>query len=648
MLSQQRNFKAEHGPARLRADARPVHVDAHLTAVGVDFDLGGVLAAVFIALAAEVDEGLPLVPGGLVEIKRVLAQRAVKGHKPLLVFAVLPALVAAVGGKVKEIPHMRRPEIGPRLDHFEHMLVVQRLVFLGIIALFGAGGVEGGVGVRTVFGKADDALGVFRVVFVEKLIGLLQLAQIPAEVEVIAVDVGDFQDGAVDLQHEHVRHGGEPRGIHPMAQLVERPVVFQQFLIHGAGCGDLVRQAPDRDAGMVVTLGDELTHLVQRVLPPVVHVHGDVGDLRPDHNAVLVAEIIKVLRVLVVGQAQGVGAQFADDVHVSLVVVIGEGVALALEILVTAHAAERVAAAVEEEALFGVAGKDAAAEARGDLITGGQLRRGSIEIGIVHTVPEAHVFNRKLRRALDGLRFAVYGNIHRSGVVPGLHGDGRRFLFQIHDRGHFDPRGAVLQQFKVLRRNSNQLHRAVEPAVKGKIRLLRVHRRIVLVAHAHGQYVLFGKFPAQLHPEGRVSALVTAELFAVEKHIAAHGRAAEFQEQPLSSGFFCRQLAHIPAASAVIVVAAVLAVYGVPGVRQRDGFALRGIGHGGIDGDGGFQKPPSLGESCDLTHFSDLLYAVLPQRARSEPQPSCRRCVSAPLPSQCGQACTCAWPAVCR
>ena len=49
---------------------------------------------------------------------------------------------------------------------------------------------------------------------------MLQLAEIPAEIEVVAVDIRDLEDRAVGLQHEDVRHCGQTGRVHTVAQLV--------------------------------------------------------------------------------------------------------------------------------------------------------------------------------------------------------------------------------------------------------------------------------------------------------------------------------------------------------------------------------------------------------------------------------------------
>ena len=104
-------------------------------------------------------------------------------------------------------------------------------------------------------------------------------------------------------------------------------VVFQQVPVHGAGGGDLVGEAPAHDGGMVVALHHQFFHLGQGVGPAIPHVHGDVGDLRPYHQAVFVAEVVKFLGVLVVGQPDGVGPYFQDEADVLPVFRQGEGIA---------------------------------------------------------------------------------------------------------------------------------------------------------------------------------------------------------------------------------------------------------------------------------------------------------------------------------
>ena len=329
---------------------------------------------------------------------------------------------------------------------------------------------------------------------------------------------------------------------------------------------------------MVIALGDELAHLIERILPPVFHVHRDIRDLRPDDDAVLVAEVVEFLRVLIVGKTQGVRPQFPNDSHIGGMIFIGQRVALALYVLMTAYAPQRIAAPVEEKALFGIAGKHAAAEAGADLVSGGQLCRRSVEIGIFHAVPEMYIFDHELRRALDRLRLAVHRDIDGSGIVPGLHGDDRAIVLQIDDRRDLDAGRAVFLEFKVLFGHGDQVHTAIQPAVEGEVRLLRIDAVVVLVADGDFQEILFRQLSAELHAKGRITSFVTAELFPVQKDLAGVRRAVELQKHPLADGFCGVQLPTIPAGAAIIVVAAVLTVQSVPGVGKRDRFPCRFTG----------------------------------------------------------------------
>ena len=242
---------------------------------------------------------------------------------------------------------------------------------------------------------------------------------------------------------------------------------------------------------MVIALGNELAHLLKRVRAAVCHVHRDVGDLRPDHETVLVAEIVEFLRVLIVRKSERVGADLADDRHVGPVVFEGKRIALAFQVLVARDAAERITAAVQEEAFFRVEIKGAAAEAGGDLVAGFEPGSGGIEEGILNAVPEMHVFDDKFSGGMTihgrhGLRFTVDGHGDGRSVLPGLDRDDGTAGSKIDDRRHFDAGGAVLYQFKMLLRHGNQPHFPVQAAVEGEIGLLGIDAVGVAIVHRNG------------------------------------------------------------------------------------------------------------------------------------------------------------------
>ena len=123
-----------------------------------------------------------------------------------------------------------------------------------------------------------------------------------------------------------------------MAQVVQLAVVIQHVLLVLGGDGDLVGNAPADDAGVVVVLDDQLFHLADGVLAAVGHVLTDVGDLGPNNHADLVAQIIEVLVVLIMSQADGVGTDLFDQGHVFVVHLAGDGVAQALAVLMAGNA----------------------------------------------------------------------------------------------------------------------------------------------------------------------------------------------------------------------------------------------------------------------------------------------------------------------
>ena len=122
-------------------------------------------------------------------------------------------------------------------------------------------------------------------------------------------------------------------------------------------------------------------------------------------------------------------------------------------------------------------------------------------------------------------------------------------------------------------RHQVQRHIAVDAAVKGKVRLLGVNSVVVAVVNGHGQKVVFPQFAGDVHAERRIAALVLGHGFAVQAHGGAHGGTVKLQYGTAARGDLgLFQRAGIAAGAAVIVVAAVLSVRGVPGVGQGHGF----------------------------------------------------------------------------
>ena len=272
------------------------------------------------------------------------------------------------------------------------MLMIKGLIFLSIIPFFGIRRVICRICVRSVFGETDAAVRISGVIFIEKLIILVEIAQIPAEIEVIAVDIRNLQDRIINFQHEDIGHRRKTCRIQSVAELVQLSVILEKILIDRTCRRDLVRQSPDRDRRMVITLCDEFPHLRQSILPAVRHVHGNVRNLSPDDDTVLVTEVIELLCMLVVGEPQGIRTDLPDDLHIRLMIFIRQGIALPLQVLMAGDASKRIAPAVQEEALLRITGKDTAAETRADFIAGRKAGCSRIEIRVFGSVPETDVF----------------------------------------------------------------------------------------------------------------------------------------------------------------------------------------------------------------------------------------------------------------
>ena len=131
--------------------------------------------------------------------------------------------------------------------------------------------------------------------------------------------------------------------------------------------------------------------------------------------------------------------------------------------------------------------------------------------------------------------------------------------------------------------NDVQGHIPVNAAVEGKVCLLGVHGVVVAVVHADGQQVLVFQVVGQVHPEGRVAALVLCQLFPVQVNGGGHGCAVQLQNSLAAcrDGGLC-QGQRIPAGAAVVIVAAVLTVHRVPGVGQSDSLAHNSGGDAGV------------------------------------------------------------------
>ena len=135
----------------------------------------------------------------------------------------------------------------------------------------------------------------------------------------------------------------------------------------------------------------------------------------------------------------------------------------------------------------------------------------------------------------------------------------------------------------MLCRNDVQSYIAVNAAVEGEVCLLGVHGVVVAVVHADRQQIFLFEMFGQVNPKGRIAALVLGQLFAVQVDYSGHSGTVQLQNcfAACRDGGLC-QSQRIPAGAAVVIVAAVLTVHGVPCVGQGDGLTHNGGGDAGV------------------------------------------------------------------
>ena len=179
-----RNFETEEQVIPvIDAHAPAVDKQLHGRLVGIDLHQRLFADAVHIALSADVDEGILRKPG-LVCVERILLILAVDGHEAFGVLSLSAALFALVRAEIEHVPDMGRPQIRALLNLTDHCLVIQRLIFFGIVTFPRIPGVP----VQAVGAVLRQSQCLIRMVLVNPIqnrSGLLRGAFIPAQIQVI-------------------------------------------------------------------------------------------------------------------------------------------------------------------------------------------------------------------------------------------------------------------------------------------------------------------------------------------------------------------------------------------------------------------------------------------------------------------------------
>ena len=349
---------------------------------------------------------------------------------------------------------------------------------------------------------------------------------------------------------------------------------------------------------MVVVLNNQFLHLLDAVLVSggVLAHDGDEGNLSPDGEAQLVTGIVEVLRVLIVGQTDGVGAQLLDDAGIVIVIVSGQSVAAVDEVLVTGDTAQGSQDAVEEEAFLRIAGEGADTGTDLDLVVGLvaalQLGNHGVQVGIVE-VPQHGVGNEDhglggIGRT-DGVAYLValfvIDTVLNGEVLIDVLGEGLDLegsaaavagLGSDHDAG-----AAVVLQIEVGVGHADDVHVTVQSAVEGEVGVLGIGVVVGCVGDGNNQQVLALSLAqvGDVCTEGGVAALVVDDLLAVQVDGSLGVGTHKLHEDTAAGQGLHRGLEGlgVPALAPVVAAVAVVAVHSVPGVGQIHGGPFSGI-----------------------------------------------------------------------
>ena len=427
------------------------------------------------------------------------------------------------------------------------------------------------------------------------------LPVVPAEVAVEGDRVGDG--------HERVRGPEEARRGCRSARVLllrERLELLHVRELRGPAAPplrELVVEAPQEDRGVVHPLADHLPQLLLAVFAEgggvgvAAHEAVHERDLDPGQEPRAVAQLEEVLGVGVVGEAHRVRPHLEDESDVRLVVGRAEGGALALPVLVAAHAADLQRPAVQEEALPRIEAQRPQAERLGHLVDHlpghGHAHPHAVEVRVVAPLPQARPRDRQRlgdpglaggdARLASGLRDDRSPRVedrrrdrHRGGRPAAVrhdrrHLDLRRFLAHVRLPDVHAGRG-VVEERDADRARRHEHGRAVEAPVDVEVPAERHDVGLGPVVHPDDQAVL----PAgdderrDLEGEGRVPAAVLADRLAVHLDVGDRVGSLEAQEEaPAGRGRVDGQGAGV-GPDAARVVEPFEGVGRVPGVGDGD------------------------------------------------------------------------------
>ena len=342
-------------------------------------------------------------------------------------------------------------EARTRLLPGEHHAIDAEVAVVGVIAVVATIHIVGnavlGHSSQTVVAPFPDKLALDAIPAIEDLLILGQASGAVAHgVTVLAVDarLGEWMlTKVVHLRHAGVHGGDNVDGIGVAILLVvDRTTVELVSLgVHRAdvaAIAALVAHRPHNDAGVVALLHHQALDAVDvgRLPCRVVGDQGDIADileamalhigLGDQHDAILVAQLVKARVVGVMGRAHRVDVVLLHELQVAAHAIEAHGAALVIVVIVAVDAMHLKVSAVEVDmiALDRHLGKTLAMRnVLADLVTVVDLKRKVIEEGGLG-VPEVGISNAALGMAVDALArshhvLAIAERIHNAGSSLG-------------------------------------------------------------------------------------------------------------------------------------------------------------------------------------------------------------------------------------
>src|SRR5262245_1624398 len=352
---------------------------------------------------------------------------------------------------------------------------------------------------------------------------------------------------------------------------------------------------------MIIVLPDKLEQLLlSRSQVCRSCAHGiDVWNLCPNDESKLVGQIVNVLVMLVMRQSDGGRADLSDESKVAVVILRRRGPTAIEQILVTIDAMKVEIFIVQKKTLLCIDSKGSETDWLNDHVACLAAGRNNgvcrVDVRIVAALPQARIGDAGLDAKRSGrfgfgvddsaenrqhslvganngrLNFDILGGL--IAIVDVAANRQRRRCGADFAWRKKDARRRVVAHDNVHGLNRENMHAAIDPTEKSKIGRERcdIGKRSVTPPHCKDIIPANSNNRGHFEPEHSEATTMLTEVSAIDPDVGYCVDAIEVNEN-LAASFtgIDEEMTAVEARSAIIVVAAVLAVAGIPGVRDRD------------------------------------------------------------------------------